>query len=122
MMSGGGVSVSGLTVDHVALAPDHALIVFRGVLNRTTAAQLDASVEQILDAGAHFLVADLSQVTRCDPAALASLAYAARQLSLRQGWLRLVATSPAVITALDATDVCDLLDLYHAHYGTRDAS
>jgi len=106
----------------VALAPDHALIVLRGVLNRTTAAQLDAGVEQVLGTGAHFLVADLSQVTRCDPAALATLAHAARRLSLRRGWLRLVATSPAVITALDATDVCDLVDLYHAHHGTRDAS
>lgn len=116
------MSLSGLTIEQVGLAPDHALIVLRGVLDHNTAAELDAAVEQILDTGTRCLVADLSQVGRCDPRALTALAQAARRLSLRQGWLRLVATSPAVIGVLDTADVCDVVDLYHAHNGTRLAS
>lgn len=72
--------------------------------------------------GARYLVADLSQVSGCDPAALVALARAARRLSSRHGWLRLVATSPVVVTALDTADVRDVVDLYHAHNGTGDAS
>lgn len=122
MLPGGTMSITGLTVEQVGLAPDHALIVASGVLDRTTVTQLDTAVARVLDAGARFLVVDLAQISRCDPAALPALAAAARRLSLRQGWLRLVATSPAVVAALDTTDICDVLDLYHGHNGTRDAS
>lgn len=100
------------------MAPDHALIVACGVLDHTTVTQLDTCGAAVPDTGARYLVLDLAQVSRRDPAALAALAAAARRLSLRQGWLRLVATSPAVIAALGSTDICDLADLNHAHHGT----
>lgn len=122
MLPGDVMSVSELTVEQVGLAPDHALIVAGGVLDHSTVAQLGACVQQALDTGARYLVADLAQITRCDRAALPALAVIARQLTTRRGWLRLVATSDAVIAALEATDMCDLLDLYRGHNGTRDAS
>lgn len=122
MLWGDIMPASELTVEQVGLAPDHALIVARGVLDRSTVAQLGSCVEQALDAGARYLIADLAQVTRCDRAALPALATLARRLSQRHGWLRLVATSEAVIAALETTDICDVLDLYRAHNGTLRAS
>ena len=67
------------------------------------------------------LLLDLAQITGCNPAAIPALAAAARRLSGRHGRLRLVATSEAVVAALDSTEVSDLIDLYHAHNGTSDA-
>lgn len=113
---------SELSIDQAGIAPDHALIVARGVLDHTTVTELRAVLDRVLATDARYLIADLAQVTRCDRAALPALAGAARRLVLREGWLRLVASSDAVVAALDTTDVSDLIDLYHAHNGTRDGS
>lgn len=116
------MSRHGLTVDHALLQPDHALMVARGVLDRTTVAHLADGVEQVLETGTRYLVLVLAQVTRCDKAALAELAEAARRLSRRGGWLRLVATSPAVVDALDHAALPDLVSIYHAHNGSTAAA
>lgn len=115
------MSASELTVEQAWLPPDHVLIVACGVLDHVTVARLGCCLEQALAAGARYLVADLARVTRCDEAALPALAVLARRLSPRQGWLRLVATSDAVLAALETADICDVLDLYRAHNGSRDA-
>jgi anti-anti-sigma factor len=114
--------VSELTVQHVRLAPEHALIVARGVIDEATVAEFHSCLEQVLDAGARYLVADLAHVTGCDSAALPALAAAARRLSAIHGWLRLVATSEAVIATVDDLDLRDVLDLYRAHNAARDGT
>jgi anti-anti-sigma factor len=117
------MSASGLTVDHVALPPEHALMVLRGPLNPSNTPQLRHGLDQCLhDPALRYLVLDLSQVSTCEPAALPLLAATARQLCQRHGWLRLVATHPAVLDALDTTSLADLLAIYSAHNGTPHAT
>jgi hypothetical protein len=98
------MSASELTVEQVGPTPDHVMTVVRGMLDETVAAQLSSSAEEALDTGARYLVADPTQVTGCDLTALPAPDGSARRPTPRDARLQLVATSDAVIAALDTTD------------------
>jgi hypothetical protein len=98
------MSPSELTVEQVGPTPDHVITVVRGMLEEATAAQLGSCAKQALDTGACYLVADLAQVTGGDLTALPAPDGRARRPTPRDARLQLVATSDAVIAALDTTD------------------
>jgi hypothetical protein len=98
------MSASELTVEQVGPTPDHVMTVVRGMLDETTAAQLGSCSEQALDTNARYLVADPAQVTGCDLTALPAPDGSARRPTPCEARLQLVATSNAVIAALDTTD------------------
>jgi hypothetical protein len=59
-------------------------------------------------------VVDLAEVTACPAQLVGELAAACRALHAREGWLRSIASSPCVATALESATVDELFPIYRA--------
>jgi anti-anti-sigma regulatory factor len=61
-----------------------------------------------------YVVVDLAEVTACPAQLVGELAAACRALHAREGWLRSIASSPCVATALESATVDELFPIYRA--------
>jgi anti-anti-sigma regulatory factor len=68
----------------------------------------------LVEAGVRYVVVNLAEVTACPPQMVGELAAACRALHARQGWLRLIATAPCVVSVLESAAVEDLFPIYRA--------
>jgi len=89
-----------------------------GEIDSSSAPQLRAELEEILDAGAGELVVDLDGVTFLDSAGLCALAGVHRRTVSEGVRLRVLASSRAVIRPLQITGLWDLLGVEQIAPGT----
>ncbi|TFV47775.1 STAS domain-containing protein [Blastococcus sp. TF02A-35] len=80
-----------------------------GEIDCTTAPQVRARIEQLLDDGARDLTLDLTAVTFLDSAGLCALATVHRRTTADQVRFRVLAASRAVIRPMQITGLWDLL-------------
>lgn len=101
MENGGGFVASSLDeAVHVAVGDGEAVVVVRGALVLRRAGVMRHAIHSVLDAGVRRIAVDLGCVTDVDPAGLAPLVVAARQLRASGGGLRFTATSTACTEAM----------------------
>lgn len=96
-----------MVIDSVYQEPHHAQLTVRGVLDHGGIAVLSRRLHDLMEAGARFVVVDLSEVTSCDPLVLRVMSAAVRRLSVRQGWLRLIGIQPSVAAMLNTAELPD---------------
>ena len=75
---------------------------------------LQSRVDELLDDGALFLVADLSGVAGCDGRLFDLLVRTSHLVERRGGWLRLVGLGSPVLNALDQAALPEVLLVYRA--------
>lgn len=80
-----------------------------GEIDCTSAPQVRAALDRLLDAAPREVVVDLTAVTFLDSAGLCALAAAHRRALAAGGRLRVLATTRAVIRPLQITGLWDLL-------------
>ena len=102
------------TVSFVQLERDHALVVVRGAVCEVFLLTVRQHLANLVAAGVRFVVLDLAEVTACPSQMVGELAAACRALHARQGWLRLIATAPCVVSVLESAAVEDLFPIYRA--------
>jgi anti-anti-sigma factor len=90
------------------------LLTVAGDLDLDGIGQLQKWLDDMLDAGARLLVADLSRVAGCDGRLFDLLARSHHMLDCRGGWLRLVGLGPSVLAALDQAALPEVLLVYRA--------
>jgi anti-anti-sigma regulatory factor len=88
------------------------LVTVTGRLDRPGTEQLAAQLGVVLTEGTAFLGLDLSQVVECHTELFTVLAHTHDRLRAREGWLRLVGLSPAVLAALDHASVPEIFTVY----------
>lgn len=88
------------------------LVTVTGRLDRPGTEQLAAQLGVVLTEGTAFLGLDLSQVVECHTELFTVLAHAHDRLRAREGWLRLVGLSPAVLAALDRASIPEIFIVY----------
>jgi anti-anti-sigma regulatory factor len=102
------------TIMSSQLGHDHALVVVRGKISVEFLRSVRQHLTSLLEAGARYVVVNLAEVTACPPQMVGELAAACRALHARQGWLRLIAIAPCVVSALESAAVEDLFPIYRA--------
>ena len=105
---------TGPTIRLVQLEHDHALVVVRGEISVEFLRSVRQHLTSLVEAGVRYVVVNLAEVTACPPQMVGELAAACRALHARQGWLRLIATAPCVVSALEPAAVEDLFPIYRA--------
>jgi anti-sigma B factor antagonist len=93
----------------VATTGSTARVSAAGEIDSSTAPQLRARLDEVLDSGAAELVVDLGEVTFLDSAGLCVLAAAHRRAADRAVRMRVLASHRAVIRPLEITGLYDLL-------------
>jgi hypothetical protein len=93
---------------------EHAIIEVIGPFGHEGVAELRERVDGLLIAGARFVLVDLSEAGEVDPVTSAALAAAGRQLTRRQGWLRMVGHDPSSSAARYEASLPDLFAMYQA--------
>ena len=96
------------------LGHDHALVVVRGKISVQFLRSVRQHLTSLVEARVRYVVVNLAEVTACPPQMVGELAAACRALHARQGWLRLIATAPCVVSALESAGVEDLFPIYRA--------
>ena len=76
--------------------------------------RLRCRLDELIDAGARLLVADLSGVDGCDGRLFELLSRTEYRVECHGGWLRLVGLSSPVLDSLDQADLPDVLRVYRA--------
>ena len=79
------------------------LLSVRGQMDGAGLRMLQQQINLLLDAGARFLLADLSRVERCDSQVFDVLARTGDLVQQRGGWLRLVAPGNSTVSTIDDT-------------------
>jgi anti-anti-sigma regulatory factor len=108
------VAPAGPTITLGQLGYDHALVVVRGEISVEFLRGVRQHLTSLVEAGVRYVVVNLAEVTACPPQMVGELAAACRALHARQGWLRLIATAPCVVSALESAAVEDLFPIYRA--------
>lgn len=108
------VAPAGPTITLGQLGYDHALVVVRGEISVEFLRSVRQHLTSLVEAGVRYVVVNLAEVTACPPQMVGELAAACRALHARQGWLRLIATAPCVVSALESAAVEDLFPIYRA--------
>jgi len=108
------VTPVGPTIMLSQLGHDHALVVVRGEICVEFLRSVRQHLTSLVDAGVRYVVVDLAEVTVCPPQMVGELAAACRALHAREGWLRLIASSPCVVSALESAAVDELFAIYRA--------
>ncbi|WP_422769298.1 STAS domain-containing protein [Plantactinospora sp. WMMC1484] len=96
------------TVRHVV----HAELVrlhLGGELDITTAPELSAEIDKLLDAGHRRLLVDLAELSFCDSSGLAAFVRGDDQAGSRGGWLRLTGATGRVERVLRISGLDELL-------------
>lgn len=86
-----------ITTEHVNL------LSVSGQMDGAGLRTLQQQINLLLDAGARFLLADLSRAENCDSQVFDLLARADNLIQERGGWLRLVAPGNSVMGSVDET-------------------
>lgn len=101
------------------------LVSVTGRLDDAGLGQLRKRLDLLLDGGARFLAADLSQVTDCDGQLFDLLSRTSYLVERRDGWLRLVGVGSTVLDVLDGAALPEVLMVYRAsdwvHHAARPA-
>lgn len=108
------VAPAGPTIMASQLGHDHALVVVRGKVCVEFLLSVRQHLSSLVDAGVRYVVMDLAKVTVCPAQMVGELAAACRALDAREGWLRLIASAPCVVSALESAAVDDLFAIYRA--------
>jgi anti-anti-sigma regulatory factor len=90
------------------------LLSVTGKLDDPGLERLRCRLNELIDAGARLLAADLSGVDGCDGRLFELLSRTERRAECRGGWLRLVGLSSPVLDALDQAALPDVLRVYRA--------
>jgi hypothetical protein len=99
---------------------EHAFIEVSGAFGHEGVAELRERVDGLLIAGARFVLVDLSEAAEVDPVTSAALAAAGRQLTRRQGWLRMVGHDPSSSAARYEASLPDLFAMYQVAVSTAE--
>ena len=100
----------GTTGDPVTISTEQVeLLSVAGRLNGDGLRRLQRRLDELLDAGARLLVADLSGVSGVDGRLVDLLARTDQLLRRRGGWLRLVGLGSSVMKAPDQTPISEVL-------------
>jgi hypothetical protein len=105
---------SGVRIISVQPDRDHAFIEVIGECGHEGVAELRQRVDGLLIGGARFVLVDLTgadEVASCTSSALAA---AGRQLTRRQGWLRMVGHDASSSAARYGASLQDLFTMYQA--------
>ncbi|MDK3257938.1 STAS domain-containing protein [Blastococcus capsensis] len=101
---------SALVTLAVAGSASHPQLTVTGEVDCSSAPEVRAVLDQLVDAAPTEIVVDLTGVTFLDSAGLSTLAAAHRRALAAGGRLRLLAATRAVIRPLQITGLWDLLD------------
>jgi hypothetical protein len=93
---------------------DHAFVEVIGAFGDEGVAELRRRVDGLLIAGARFVLVDLSGAGEISPSTSSTLAAAGRQLSRRDGWLRMVGHDSMSSAARYEASLPDLFTMYQA--------
>ena len=105
---------SGLRIVSVQPDRDHAFVEVIGTCDHEGVAELRQRLDGLLIAGARFVLVDLTaadDVASTTPGALAAVG---RQLTRREGWLRMVGNDPSPSAARYEASLLDLFTIYRA--------
>ncbi|MFC0004097.1 STAS domain-containing protein [Micromonospora siamensis] len=80
-----------------------------GELDMSTAAELNAAIDQLAADGHRHLVVDLSELTFCDSTGIAAFVRGDNQAAAEGGWLRVTGASGRVQRVLVITGLADVL-------------
>lgn len=100
------------------------LVMVTGRLDEAGVGELRWRLRAAMEDDAAFVAVDLSAVSGCDERLFGVLADVHAELTARGGWMRLVGLSPAVLAALDAAPITQILLVYRisdCSPGRRDA-
>jgi hypothetical protein len=93
---------------------DHAFVEVIGMCGDAGVAELRRRVDGLLIAGARFVLVDLTEAGDVTPSTSATLAAAGRQLTRREGWLRMVGHDSTSSAARYEASLLDLFTMYQA--------
>jgi hypothetical protein len=100
----------------MSVQPDreHAFVEVVGAFGHEGVAELRQRVDGLLIAGARYVLVDLTAAGEVEPAISAVLTAAGRQLTRRNGWLRMVVHDSSTSGARYEASLLDLFAMYQA--------
>jgi hypothetical protein len=100
----------------MSVQPDreHAFVEVVGAFGHEGVAELRQRVDGLLIAGARYVLVDLTAAGEVEPATSAVLTAAGRQLTRRNGWLRMVVHDSSTSGARYEASLLDLFAMYQA--------
>jgi hypothetical protein len=103
---------SGVRITSIQPDREHAFVEVVGAFGNEGVPELRRRVEGLLIAGARYVLVDLTEAGRVEPATSAALAPAGRVLAQRKGWLRTVGHDPSSAAARYEASLPDLFVMY----------
>ncbi|MEU4381460.1 STAS domain-containing protein [Micromonospora echinofusca] len=80
-----------------------------GELDLSTAPELNAAIDRLIDAGERRLLVDLAELTFCDSTGIAAFVRGDNRVAADGGWLRLAGATGRVDRVLQVTGLAEVL-------------